>query len=40
VDGPVFDGAAIDWDELLARLQTYTPQEKIAMDHYCKVSNL
>jgi ferredoxin--NADP+ reductase len=40
VDGPVFDGAAIDWAELLARLQTYTPQEKIAMDHYCKVSNL
>lgn len=30
VDGPEFDGHQVDFDELLARLKTYTPQEKIA----------
>ena len=40
VDGPVFDGASIDWDELLSRLQTYAPQEKAALNHYCRVRDL
>ncbi len=30
VDGPEFDGHQIDFDELLARLKMYTPQEKLA----------
>ncbi len=30
VDGPEFDGHLVDFDELLARLKMYTPQEKLA----------
>lgn len=30
VDGPEFDGHQVDFDELLARLKMYTPQEKLA----------
>jgi ferredoxin--NADP+ reductase len=40
VDGPVFDGSTIDWDELMSRLQSYQPQEQMAMDHHCKVRSL
>ena len=40
VDGPVFDGATIDWDELMSRLQSYQPQEHLAMDHLCRVRGL
>ncbi len=36
VDGPCFDGALIDWDEMIARLGTYAEEEKIARDHYCE----
>jgi len=31
IDGPEFDGASVDFDELTSRLRYYTPQEKIAM---------
>jgi len=31
IDGPEFDGADVDFDELTSRLRYYTPQEKIAM---------
>jgi ferredoxin--NADP+ reductase len=30
VDGLEFDGHQVDFDELLARLKVYTPQEKLA----------
>jgi ferredoxin--NADP+ reductase len=30
VDGPDFDGHQVDFEELMARLKMYTPQEKIA----------
>jgi ferredoxin/flavodoxin---NADP+ reductase len=31
VNGPDFDGHAVDFDELVSRMRYYTPQEKIAM---------
>jgi ferredoxin--NADP+ reductase len=30
VDGLEFDGHQVDFDELLARMKMYTPQEKLA----------
>jgi len=30
VDGPDFDGHQVDFEELMARLKMYAPQEKIA----------
>jgi ferredoxin/flavodoxin---NADP+ reductase len=37
VDGPDFDGSRVNWDELMARLDTYRPQERIVSDHSCKI---
>ncbi len=37
VDGPDFDGSRVNWDELMSRLNTYRPQEKIAQDHTCNI---
>ncbi len=37
VDGPDFDGSRVNWDEMLARLNTYRQQEKIVMDHSCNI---
>ena len=37
VDGPVFDGARIDWDEMAGRLGTYRKEEREAMDHWCRL---
>ncbi|AEE90573.1 MAG: sulfide/dihydroorotate dehydrogenase-like FAD/NAD-binding protein [Tepidanaerobacter acetatoxydans] len=34
VDGPAFDGSKVDFDELMKRLQTYTSEEKLALDKY------
>ena len=34
VDGPEFDGHAVDFDELMKRQQAYRPQEKEAMDRF------
>ncbi|HHY17596.1 MAG TPA: sulfide/dihydroorotate dehydrogenase-like FAD/NAD-binding protein [Firmicutes bacterium] len=33
VDGPMFDGHLVDWDEAWRRANTYRPQEKIANEH-------
>jgi len=32
VDGPVFDGWKVDFDELLARQRTYLEEERRALD--------
>ncbi len=40
VDGPVFDGHAIDWDELIQRLAAYKDKEKQALDHFCHLKNV
>jgi len=34
LDGPLFDGHQVDFDELLKRLSMYTPQEKLALQVY------
>lgn len=34
VDGPDFDGHQVDFDELMARLKIYTPQEKLSFVFY------
>jgi ferredoxin/flavodoxin---NADP+ reductase len=36
VDGPEFDGHAVDFDELADRLTTYRDDERIAADHVCR----
>ncbi|MDD5771688.1 MAG: sulfide/dihydroorotate dehydrogenase-like FAD/NAD-binding protein [Candidatus Omnitrophica bacterium] len=36
VDGPDFDGHAVDWEELEKRNRVYSPQE----EHICKLSSL
>lgn len=37
VDGPDFDGSQVNWDELISRLDTYKHQEKIALNHACRI---
>ncbi len=37
VDGPCFDGAKIDWEEMMTRLGAYKAEEKEAMDHWCRI---
>jgi ferredoxin--NADP+ reductase len=37
VDGPCFDGAKIDWEEMISRLGAYSAEEKIARDHWCRL---
>lgn len=37
VDGPDFDGSQVNWDELISRLDTYKHQEKIALNHTCRI---
>jgi len=34
VDGPDFDAHQVDWDELLARLTVYQPEEKMSLEKY------
>ncbi len=34
VDGPEFDGHEVDFDEMMARLNTYKSYERIALEHY------
>ena len=34
VDGPDFDGHAVDWDELMARQKTYKKNESLAMSEW------
>ncbi len=40
VDGPEFDGHAVEWDSLLGRLQFYRDEEKIAADRFKHECNL
>lgn len=35
--GPDFDGHQVNYDELVLRQKMYTPQEKAALDHSCKI---
>ncbi len=35
VDGPEFDGHAVDWDNAIMRLRAYSEQEK---QHYCRMT--
>lgn len=37
VDGPEFDGHAVDFDELMLRLQAYAEDEKASYNHHCKL---
>ena len=37
VDGPEFDGHAVDYDELMKRLQAYCEEEKLCYDNFCKL---
>ncbi len=40
VDGPEFDAAGIDWDEMITRLAAYRPFERQALDrHSCRMEN-
>jgi len=34
VDGPVFDGHQVDWEEALARQTRYLPEEKMSLDKF------
>jgi hypothetical protein len=43
VDGPDFDGHAVDFDDLMARLGRYKPTEQAALEVFnesCRVRNL
>ncbi len=37
VDGPEFDGHAVDWDQMMQRLSTFKVQEALARDHACRI---
>ncbi len=37
VDGPEFDGHAVDFDGLMKRQAAYKPQERAALDHACNL---
>ena len=37
VEGPEFDGHAVDWDELIARNRIYIEEERAADEHVCKI---
>ena len=37
VDGPEFDGHAVDYDELMLRLQAYCEDEKKCFNDYCTI---
>jgi hypothetical protein len=34
VDGPEFDGWAVNWDILMRRLQQYKDEEKLSLEQY------
>ena len=34
IDGPEFDGAIVDWDEMFKRMGTFKKQEQEEMEHY------
>lgn len=37
-DGPEFDGAKIDWDEMIKRNNYYAEQEKYDAEHVCRLT--
>jgi len=37
VEGPDFDGHLVDWQELSNRLQFFKREEKVALDHFCRL---
>ena len=37
VDGPEFDGHAVDWDQMLTRMGAFRPQEVWAREHVCNL---
>jgi ferredoxin--NADP+ reductase len=37
VDGPEFDGHAVDYDELILRLRAYQEEEKKCLNDYCTI---
>lgn len=37
VDGPEFDGHAVDWDQMMQRLSAFKPLEALARDHACRI---
>ena len=39
VDGPDFDGHAVDFDEALERGRQYFDEERAAHDHVCNLLN-
>lgn len=39
VDGPEFNGADVNWDELISRLSQYKDQEKKASEFKCRCEN-
>ncbi len=39
VDGPEFNGADVNWDELISRLSQYKEQEKKASEYKCRCEN-
>ncbi|MBP5338947.1 MAG: bifunctional dihydroorotate dehydrogenase B NAD binding subunit/NADPH-dependent glutamate synthase [Prevotella sp.] len=39
IDGPEFDGALVDWDEMFKRMGTFKRVEQEEMDHYNKDHN-
>jgi ferredoxin--NADP+ reductase len=41
VDGPEFDAARIDWDEMIKRLSSYRPfEERVRKEHECKLEKV
>lgn len=34
IDGPEFDGALVDWDEMFKRMGTFRDAEREEMEHY------
>jgi ferredoxin/flavodoxin---NADP+ reductase len=41
VDGPEFDAALIDWDEMIKRLSSYRPfEERARKEHECKLESV
>ncbi len=40
VEGPEFDAHLVDYDNLMKRNKMYFPQEKLALDHFCRMDKM
>ncbi len=40
VEGPEFDAHLVDYDNLMKRNKMYFPQEKQALDHFCRIDKM